>query len=70
MGTQYRSGIFTVDDEQRKVAEEIIAELTAAGAYGGREIITVVEPAQPFYEAEEYHQDYHARRGGSCGIGF
>ncbi|MBU0717471.1 MAG: peptide-methionine (S)-S-oxide reductase, partial [Planctomycetes bacterium] len=31
-----------------------------------RKIVTHIEPAGPFYEAEPYHQDYHARHGGSC----
>jgi len=66
VGTQYRSGIFTVDEEQAKVAKEVIAELTAKKAFHGRAIVTEVSPAKPFYEAEEYHQDYHAKHGGSC----
>jgi len=68
VGSQYRSGIYTTDDEQAKVAREVIAKLNAAGSFRGREIVTEVEPAMPFYEAEEYHQDYHAKHGGSCGI--
>jgi peptide methionine sulfoxide reductase msrA/msrB len=67
-GTQYRSAIFTDDDEQRKIANEVIAELRAANAYDGDEIVTQVVPAGPFYRAEEYHQDYHAKHGGSCTI--
>ncbi len=68
IGTQYRSAIFTADDEQRKIANEVIAELRSANAYDGDEIVTAVEPAAPFYRAEEYHQDYHAKHGGSCSI--
>lgn len=59
-GTQYRSAIFPVDDEQRRVAETYIAELNATGAYGSP-IVTTVEPAAPFYPAEGYHQNYAAR---------
>ncbi|MFH1844053.1 MAG: peptide-methionine (S)-S-oxide reductase [bacterium] len=42
--------------------------MTAADAFSGRQIVTAVEPAGQFYEAEAYHQDYHARHGGSCRI--
>ncbi len=66
VGTQYRSGLFTAGEEQERIAREVVSELTGAGAFGGRPIVTVVEPAQTFYPAEAYHQDYHARHGGSC----
>ena len=68
VGTQYRSGIYTTGEEQAEVAQGVIAKLASMGAFGGHEIVTEVVPAQPFYEAEEYHQDYHAKHGGSCGI--
>ncbi len=68
VGSQYRSAIFTTSDEQRELAQEWIAKLESQGAFPGRPIVTVVEPAGPFYEAEAYHQDYHARHGGSCGL--
>ena len=59
IGTHYRSIILTTDDEQRKVAEAsrdaYQAMLTAAG-YG--RITTEIEPAGPFYYAEDYHQQY------------
>ena len=56
-GTQYRSAIFTVNDEQKKVAEAYIAQLNAAKVYK-KPIATKVGPLQAFYPAEDYHQDY------------
>ena len=56
-GTQYRSAIFTTNDEQKKVAEAYIAQLNAAKVYK-RPIMTKVGPLQAFYQAEAYHQDY------------
>lgn len=70
-GTQYRSGIYTFSDEQRRAAEasrdEYQARLTAAG-YG--EITTEILPAGELYYAEGYHQQYLAKNpGGYCGLG-
>lgn len=56
-GTQYRSAIFTTNDEQKKVAEAYIAQLNAAKVYK-KPIVTKVGPLQGFYPAEDYHQDY------------
>ena len=56
-GTQYRSAIFTANDEQKKVAEAYIAQLNAAKVYK-KPIVTKVGPLQGFYAAEDYHQDY------------
>jgi peptide-methionine (S)-S-oxide reductase len=56
-GTQYRSAIFTTNDEQKKVAEAYIAQLNAAKVYK-KPIVTKVGPLQGFYAAEDYHQDY------------
>ena len=60
VGTQYRSAIFYHSPEQKKVAEELIAELTKQQLYN-RPIVTELVPAVQFYEAEEYHQEYFAR---------
>src|SRR5215203_4989208 len=60
VGTQYRSAIFYHSDEQKRVAEEKIAALDAAGDWGGR-IVTQVAPISEFFPAEEYHQNYFAR---------
>jgi peptide-methionine (S)-S-oxide reductase len=57
-GEQYRSVIFTNDDEQQRVAEETIDELTAFKAFP-EPIVTAVEPASKFYKAEDYHQNYY-----------
>ncbi|MFO0675907.1 MAG: peptide-methionine (S)-S-oxide reductase MsrA [Polyangiaceae bacterium] len=71
LGTQYRSGIYTFSDEQRRVAEASKAtygaELAKAG-YGA--ITTEILPAPTFYFAEEYHQQYLAKNpAGYCGLG-
>ena len=57
VGTQYRSVIFYHDEQQKTIAEQVIAELTREGAYD-RPIVTEVEPFKAFYPAEEYHRDY------------
>ena len=56
-GTQYRSAIFTTNDEQKKVADAYIAQLNAAKVYK-KPIVTKIGPLQGFYPAEDYHQDY------------
>lgn len=68
IGDQYRSAIFTTTAEQAKTAEEVKADLNRRGTFK-RPIATVIEPAAPFWRAEEYHQNYYAKRGGgSCRI--
>ncbi len=57
VGTQYRSVIFYVNEEQRQIAEAYIRQLDAAGVFKSR-IVTEVSPLKGFYPAEEYHQDY------------
>jgi peptide-methionine (S)-S-oxide reductase len=56
-GTQYRSAIFTTSDEQKKVAEAYIAQLSDAGVYS-KPIVTKIGRLEAFYPAEAYHQDY------------
>ena len=56
-GTQYRSAIFTTNDEQKQVADAYIAQLNAAKVYGSP-IVTKVSSLQAFFPAEAYHQDY------------
>ncbi|HEV8520383.1 MAG TPA: peptide-methionine (S)-S-oxide reductase MsrA [Burkholderiales bacterium] len=58
-GTQYRSAIFYNSPGQKATAEQLIAELTAKKAFGAP-IVTEVAPAQTFYAAEDYHQEYFA----------
>ncbi len=57
VGTQYRSVIFYHNDEQKRVAEEVIKEVEAQKIWDGK-IVTEVVPAKPFYKAEDYHQEY------------
>src|SRR5438128_349367 len=57
VGTQYRSAIFYNSPEQEKTARQVMAEIFKAGIWG-RPIVTEVTPLQPFYRAEEYHQDH------------
>lgn len=67
VGSQYRSVIFVHDDEQREVAERVRAEVASGGAYRAP-ISTSIEPVARFWPAEDYHQQYLARRGGSCAL--
>lgn len=60
VGPQYRSVIFTVDDEQKRVAQAYIEQLNKAHVFD-KPIVTEVTPLPEFYEAETYHQDYAAR---------
>jgi peptide-methionine (S)-S-oxide reductase len=59
VGTQYRSAIFYVTDEQRRTAEAYIAQLTKEKVFP-RPIVTQVVPLNAFWQAEDYHQDYMA----------
>jgi peptide-methionine (S)-S-oxide reductase len=63
VGTQYRSGIFYHDDDQKRIAEEVIRRLDAAKAFPAK-IVTEVTQATTFYPAEDYHQDYFANNPG------
>ncbi|HME11810.1 MAG TPA: peptide-methionine (S)-S-oxide reductase MsrA [Candidatus Acidoferrum sp.] len=56
-GSQYRSSIFYTSEEQKRIAEAYVAQLTAAKVYA-RPIVTKIIPLDKFYTAEEYHQDY------------
>jgi peptide-methionine (S)-S-oxide reductase len=67
-GTQYRSAIFFTTPEQEVQAKASKALLEQSGAYG-KPIATQIVPAGPFYEAEDYHQQYLEKRGlASCHI--
>ena len=59
-GPQYRSAIFYADEEQKRVAEAYIDQLTAAGVFS-KPIVTTLEPLGEFYPAEDYHQDFCRR---------
>ncbi len=69
VGTQYRSSVFYHSPEQKKIAEEVLKEITAQKIYKDP-IVTKLEPFKAFYVAEEYHQDYFARNPdkGYCRI--
>ncbi|NBB93388.1 MAG: peptide-methionine (S)-S-oxide reductase MsrA [Gammaproteobacteria bacterium] len=66
-GRQYRSVVFAHDDGQSQVAERVKAELDASGRYRAP-IATSIEPVATFWPAEDYHQQYLAKNGGSCSI--
>jgi peptide-methionine (S)-S-oxide reductase len=63
VGTSYRSAIFYTSDEQRRVAEETIADVNASGLWPGK-VVTEVVAAGDFWEAEPEHQDYLERHPG------
>ena len=60
VGTQYRSAIYFVNDEQKKIAQAYVAQLDGAKAFP-KKIVTELAPLTVFYPAEAYHQDYLAR---------
>ena len=69
VGTSYRSAIFYTNDEQRRTAEDTIADVDASGLWPGK-VVTEVAPASDFWEAEPEHQDYLQRYpdGYTCHI--
>jgi peptide-methionine (S)-S-oxide reductase len=69
VGTQYRSAIFPLDDSQRAVASDYIAQLDASGAFASR-IATTIEPLEAFFVAESYHHNYAELNPGQGYIQF
>ena len=67
VGTSYRSAIYTTSDEQRRIAEDTIADVDASRLWPGK-VVTELAPAGPFWEAEPEHQDYLERipNGYTC----
>ena len=67
IGGSYRSGIYYLDERQKQIAEETIADVDASGLWPGK-VVTEVAPAGPFWEAEIEHQDYLLRipNGYTC----
>lgn len=59
IGSQYRSAVFYADANQKQIAEKLIAYLKEKGY----KVVTQVLPLKIFWPAEEYHQDYYARKG-------
>jgi peptide-methionine (S)-S-oxide reductase len=70
VGTQYRSGIYFTNDAQKATAERVRDAYEADLRSAGKEAVTTeVEPAGPFYYAEDYHQQYlHKVPNGYCGL--
>lgn len=64
VGTQYRSVVFYHDAAQKEAAERFIAELERQEVFA-TPIVTAVEPADTFWEAEDYHHDYFNRNPGN-----
>jgi len=67
VGTSYRSAIFYLNDEQRHVAEDTVADVNASDLWPGK-VVTEIAAAGPFWEAEPEHQDYLERypNGYTC----
>ncbi len=67
LGLSYRSAIFYVDQNQKLIAQDTIADVDASGLWPGK-VVTAVEPVGPFWEAEPEHQDYLERipNGYTC----
>lgn len=63
VGTSYRSAIYHVDERQREIAQEAIADVEASGLWPGK-VVTELEPVGDFWEAEEVHQDYLVKNPG------
>ena len=71
IGDSYRSQIFADTPEQLAAAKAFVDSQQANPRFKGKKVVTLVsgpEAKAVFYEAEEYHQDYHARNGGHCAI--
>lgn len=67
LGTQYRSAIFCHSEEQRLAAEESRDNLERSGRLR-QPVVTAIQPADRFWEAEEYHQKYNLKQGRHCGL--
>jgi peptide-methionine (S)-S-oxide reductase len=67
VGASYRSAIYYTSDEQKRIADDTIADVNAAGLWPGK-VVTELAPAGPFWEAEPEHQDYLERypNGYTC----
>lgn len=66
VGSQYRSAVFYTSDEQREKTEELIGLLRDRG-YG---VVTMVEPLEVFWPAEDYHQDYYLKNGAGASCNY
>lgn len=71
IGHQYRSVIFFHDQTQKQLAVQSIKELVKSRKWGTRQIVTEIVPAQKFFAAEEYHQDYIQKNNlPSCHVSY
>ena len=69
VGESYRSAVFASTKEQQAEVESFAKELAATPRFQGRKIATqIVAPGPQFWPAEDYHQDYHQKHGGSCKV--
>ncbi|MDD5143888.1 peptide-methionine (S)-S-oxide reductase MsrA [Methanoregula sp.] len=67
IGPNYRSVIFFHDTEQGILARKFKLDIELSGRFGSRNIMTAIQPAGPFWRAEEYHQQFFKKRGsGRC----
>ena len=66
IGSQYRSAIFYLDDEQKKQAEKSKQKMQKTGLLGDKEIVTEIIKAGEFFPAEKYHQKYFIKHPGVC----
>ncbi len=67
IGVQYRSAVFFHNPEQEKIARDSKDKLQKSGRFQAP-IVTEITPATTFYKAEEYHQRYFEKHGGTCSI--
>jgi len=68
-GSQYRSAVFASDAAQLETAKAFVDELAKSPRFAQKKIVTQLVPPGPvFWPAEEYHQDYHLKHGGSCRV--
>jgi peptide-methionine (S)-S-oxide reductase len=67
IGTSYRSALFYLDEEQKRVAQDTVADANASDLWPDK-VVTEIVPAGPFWEAEPEHQDYleHYPNGYTC----
>ncbi|MGB0719116.1 MAG: peptide-methionine (S)-S-oxide reductase MsrA [Bdellovibrionales bacterium] len=67
VGTQYRSAIFYADEAEKEIAQDVIAEVNAAKIWD-KPIVTTLEPAATFWQAEDYHQQYFEKYKAKNGV--
>ena len=67
IGHQYRSVIYYLDDNQRKLAEESMNDMNKSGRFRDS-IVTEIHPIKEYYKAEDYHQDYFDKKGSLFGL--